>query len=80
MSFQGDRAGAPQRIGSPALFSSAALKSAAGHAGAASPSLSATPVADGDAAGGLHRMRASLLDSLREERSKLERERALLGR
>jgi hypothetical protein len=36
--------------------------------------------ADEHAIRGLGRLRASLLDSLRAERSKLERERAMLGR
>ena len=40
----------------------------------------AVDVGDDQAMAGLGRLRASLLDSLRAERSKLERERALLGR
>jgi hypothetical protein len=61
----------------------AAPPTAAAPAATAAQQTPSNFLADGDDAHsirGLGRMRASLLDSLRAERSKLERERAMLGR
>ena len=65
---------------------SAAASSRGAHSAAGSVAGATPRAADGEQANeqaplkGLNRLRANLLDSLRAERGKLERERALLGR